>query len=96
MLHMAMGGWSVPHEPKEQRILTSSDQVLKTVGEMRDLESRKRQEKVSTPKYHRLADEVQAKSREVFRAAAEETVAANDMESGSRSIDAIARDKTED
>jgi hypothetical protein len=85
----------VPDNPKEQRILASSDRVLEAVGEMKDLESRKRRESVSTPGYHRLADEVQEKSRQIFNAAAEETVAANAMESGSRSIDEIAADKSE-
>ena len=86
----------MPDDPKEQRILASSDQVLKAVDEMKELERRKRRERVSTPSYHRLADDVQAKSREIFSAAAEETLAANALESGSRSIDEIAADKTDD
>jgi hypothetical protein len=79
-------------ENTERRLLSASDKVLESVSELRDLERRKRREKVSTPGYHSLADQVEAKSREIFSAAEEETDAANDMRSGSRSIDEIAAD----
>jgi hypothetical protein len=82
-----------PDNPRERRILKASDDVLRSVAELKDLERRKRKQNVSTPEYHALADEAQAKSREIFRAAREETAAANDLESGSRSIDEMAADE---
>lgn len=80
----------MPHDPVVAKLVSSSDKVLKSVAESKDLERRKRREKVLTPGYHELADEVEARSREIFRAAAEETAAANEVESGSPSIDEVA------
>jgi hypothetical protein len=80
----------MPDDPVVAKLVSSSDKVLQSVAEMKDMEERKRREKVSTPGYHQLAEEVEAKSREIFRAAADETAAADELESGSPSIEEIA------
>jgi hypothetical protein len=79
-----------PTDSRKKRILSSSNKVLESIGELKDLERRKRREKVSTRPYHQLADDVEAKSREIFRAARDETATAYEMESGSPSIDELA------
>jgi len=77
----------------EQRLLSSSDEVLRAAGELREVERRKRLEKVSTEEFHRLADISERMSRQIFRAAAEETDAADELPSGSSSIEEIAAER---
>ena len=75
----------MPVEPQDEIVYASND-VMKAVSEMKDIERRKRLAKVSTPEYHELADESTAKSREIFSATSRETKAAFEQPSGSASI----------
>jgi hypothetical protein len=46
-----------------------SDKMLDAIDDLRRLEAQKREETISTPPFHRLAEAVTEKSREVFRMA---------------------------
>jgi signal transduction histidine kinase len=51
-----------------------SERLLRAVDELRALEREKRREKISGRPFRELAERVEAKAREVFRIAGEETV----------------------
>jgi hypothetical protein len=58
----------------ERRVLrTDSDRLLDAVGELRALEREKRTLDVSSKPFHDLAERVEAKAREVFRLAGQES-----------------------
>jgi hypothetical protein len=58
----------------ERRVLrTDSDRLLDAVDELRALEREKRTLDVSSKPFHDLAERVEAKAREVFRLAGQET-----------------------
>ncbi|HKG56450.1 MAG TPA: hypothetical protein VKA85_04335 [Candidatus Limnocylindrales bacterium] len=57
-----------------KRVLrTDSDRLLDAVDELRALEREKRQLDVSSKPFHDLAERVEAKAREVFRLAGQES-----------------------
>ncbi len=62
-------------EQQRRNVRRSSDQLLAAVDELKAVERRKRQTEMSTPEFHRLADEVFEKARDVWRTAADEDVA---------------------
>jgi hypothetical protein len=58
---------------REQRELKGdSEKLLKAIGELRDLEQRKRREPMSSLPFRDLAQRVEEKAREVYRLADEE------------------------
>jgi hypothetical protein len=70
-----------------------SERLLRAVDELRALEREKRREKISGRPFRELAERVEAKAREVFRIAGEETVDAkaasrlDDTEAGASTIE---------
>ncbi len=58
---------------------------------MRDVEKRKREEPISSPKFHALADEVDKSSREVFRLARDQERLGDQIPTGSDTIDDVDR-----
>jgi hypothetical protein len=58
-----------------------SDALLDAVREIHDLESEKRREQMSTPEFHDKAREITERSREVFRIAADEERAGDEVDS---------------
>jgi hypothetical protein len=59
----------------------SSDALLEAVRALHDLERERRAQEVSTPEFQAMAREITERSREVFRLAAEEELAANELDS---------------
>ena len=55
--------------PNLKRLRLDSDALLEKLAEMRRAEDRKRQADVSTPEFHRLSDDVDQLSNQVFRLA---------------------------
>lgn len=56
--------------PEGRRALArESNRLLRAVDELKALELDRRHETISTPPFHHLADDVKAKSREIFRMA---------------------------
>lgn len=58
----------------EGQIGDDSDKLLEAVAELRRLEKEKRRQELSSPAFHALANEVEQKSRAVFRGAVEERI----------------------
>jgi hypothetical protein len=50
-----------------ERLSARSKKFLDSIDELHDLEERKRNERISTPEFHKLADTIVDRSREVFR-----------------------------
>jgi hypothetical protein len=59
-------------EQQRQQIRRTSDRLLDAVDDLKAAERRKRSKPMSTPAFHRLAEEVRVKADEVWRTAAEE------------------------
>lgn len=53
----------------KQDLAQRSDRMLDAIEDLHRLESEKRREDISTPPFHRLAEAITEKSREVFRMA---------------------------
>ena len=54
---------------EQRRVRSDSDEILEAMERMRELERAKRTEPISSPAFHRLADEVEASAREVWELA---------------------------
>jgi hypothetical protein len=55
-----------------QQVRRASDRLLHAVDDLKAAERKKRSERMSTPAFHRLADEVRVKADKVWRAAVDE------------------------
>jgi Asp-tRNA(Asn)/Glu-tRNA(Gln) amidotransferase C subunit len=77
-------------EEPEEELADQSERILDAVEELRALETAKRQEQISTPPFHRLAEDETAKSREIFAIAREEQSTGERTPRMPRSIDDIA------
>ena len=72
-------------------IARASNRLLRAVDELKALEIDRRDETISTPPFHRLADDVKAKSREIFRMADDQEALADRTPTQDRSIDETNR-----
>jgi hypothetical protein len=75
----------------ERRLRSESDQLLEALDDMRRAERAKRTEDISTPEFHRLADDVEVKARHVWEVAARENEDGNRTETTDRSIEETPR-----
>ena len=57
---------------RREKLSGESQRLLTAIDEIHDLETSKRDQDISTPPFHALADQVLDKSREVFRMAGAE------------------------
>jgi hypothetical protein len=64
-----------------REVRRNSDALLEAVRELHDLEREKRAQEISTPEFHATAREITERSREVFRLAAEEERAGDEIDS---------------
>jgi hypothetical protein len=77
---------------EERRALTNlSNRLLSALRRMRDTERRKRQEAISSPRFHELATEVEDASQEVFRLARLEERVGDESPRGATTIDDVDR-----
>jgi hypothetical protein len=67
-------------EPARE-VRSDSDALLQAVRELHELEREKRGEQMSSPEFHEMAREITNKSRNVFRIAADEERAGDEIES---------------
>jgi hypothetical protein len=67
-------------------IARASNRLLRAVDELKALEVDRRQETISTPPFHRLADDVKSKSREIFRMASDQEALADRTPTQDRTI----------
>lgn len=75
---------------RRERLSGESQRLLTAIDEIHDLESSKRDEFISTPPFHALADLVLDKSREVFRLAGREADQDDDIETTDISLNDVA------
>jgi hypothetical protein len=68
-----------PDAPRRARIARESDRLLEAVGEIRGLEEKKRDVEMSTPRFHKLADRIAERARDVFSYAADEREAGEEL-----------------
>jgi FixJ family two-component response regulator len=64
-----------------EEVRQTSDALLDAVRRLHELEREKRAQQFSTPEFHAMAREITEQSREVFRLAAVEERAGNEIES---------------
>ena len=77
-------------EDPKRELGRRSNQILAAIDDLHDLESRKRRQPISTPRFHELADEVEERSRAVFRMAGEEEELGEVIETDGDSIEDVA------
>ena len=70
-----------------------SNEILQAVDDLRSMEQQKRREDISTPPFHELADEIKAKSQEIFRIADEERQLGESLPTGDVSIDDVETER---
>lgn len=51
---------------QERQLREDSDQLMSSLRELKDLEADKRDEEISTPRFHELAERVEQQARKVF------------------------------
>jgi hypothetical protein len=78
-------------DPEKRTLANRSNRLLEELRHMRDVEKRKREEPISSPKFHALADEVDKSSREVFRLARDQERLGDQIPTGSDTIDDVDR-----
>jgi hypothetical protein len=78
-------------DPKHQ-LSDRSDQILDAIEELHEMESAKREVPISTPTFHRLAEQITAKSRDVFRIARDQEAVGEEAPTGDETIQDVARE----
>ena len=67
-------------EAAAREVRKDSDALLDAVRELHELEREKRAQQLSSPEFHAMARAITERSREVFRLAAEEERAGNELD----------------
>jgi hypothetical protein len=75
---------------ERERLVRTSDELLHEVDVLKDLERQKRQQPISSPGFHDLAEEITEKSREVMHTSLEQEAEGDQAERGDDSIDDVA------
>jgi hypothetical protein len=83
-------------EARRGRLSDSSKNLLEAIDDLHALEQSKRDEVISTPAFHELADEIQRKSRGVFAMASDEVDQAEVVETSEVSMNEIGGSHVED
>ena len=60
-------------DPRKSELADKSDELLDALGRLKKTEQRKRHEPISSDQFHRLANEVDAISHELFTIARDST-----------------------
>ena len=79
-----------PADPKRE-LSGESARILEAIDELHDMEVEKRQRPISTPEFHRLAEAITDKSRDVFRIAIDQEEAGNESPRGEETIEDVDR-----
>jgi hypothetical protein len=78
-------------DPKRE-LADESARTADAIDELPAMEAEKRTRPISTPGFHRLAEDITAKSREVFRIASIEERKGDESPRGAETIDDVTRD----
>ena len=76
-------------DAKKTELASKSDQLLDALGRLKETEERKRQEPISTDDFHRLANEVDEISHEVFYVAKTQDRLGEQIPTGNDSIEDV-------
>ena len=76
-------------EPEKSELARRSDELLAALKRLKETEQRKRQEPISSENFHRLANEVDAISHEVFAIARDQRDIGEQTTPGDETIDEI-------
>jgi hypothetical protein len=76
-------------EPEKTELAERSDELLDALQRLKDTERRKRHEPISSDTFHRLANEVDAVSHEVFSIARDERSIGERTPRGDESIEDV-------
>lgn len=82
-------------DPK-RALSDESSRILDAIDDLRDMEREKRTRPISTPGFHRLAEDITEKSREVFRIAVEQERTGDESPRGEETIEDIDRSRQSD
>jgi len=82
-------------EPEKSELARRSDDLLGALKRLKETEQRKRQEPISSENFHRLANEVDAISHEVFAIARDQRDIGEHTTTGDETIDDIEEDQQE-
>ena len=82
-------------EQEKTELASRSDELLETIQRLKDTEERKRQEPISSETFHRLANEVDALSHEVFAIARDQRDIGERTDHTGESIDDVADEASE-
>ena len=77
-----------------KRLRVDSDALLQGLQEMKSMEKRKRQEEISTPRFHELADDIERQARKVYDLALGEAELDDQTETIGQSIDETPPDQS--
>jgi hypothetical protein len=77
--------------PKRE-LADQSARILQAIDDLRDMEADKRTRPISTPEFHRLAEDVTDKSREIFRIAVAEERKGDESPRGDETIEDVDED----
>jgi hypothetical protein len=80
---------------KRQDLANRSDKMLDAIDDLRSLEAAKREETISTEPFHRLAEAVTEKSRDIFQMAYRQESVGDATETTNVSIRDVEAGKTE-
>ena len=78
-----------------EQLSAASERLLDAVDDLRATEAKKRDQKISSDEFHRLAEEVTEKSRRLMATASDEEEIGNDTEPGDDSIETASRHREE-
>lgn len=80
---------------RKRELTRHSNEMLAAIDDLHGMESERRRLPISTPGFHRLADDITARSREVFRMARDEADEVDAIPTGTETIDDIAEEDDE-
>ncbi|MFL5727699.1 MAG: hypothetical protein ACJ765_00510 [Chloroflexota bacterium] len=72
---------------EQRRLGQDSERLLDSLDELRSLEQEKRRERISTDRFHQLAEEVTEVASDIFRDASREEIDGNRTDRSDRTID---------
>ncbi|MFL5774904.1 MAG: hypothetical protein ACJ76W_01390 [Chloroflexota bacterium] len=72
---------------EQRRLGEDSERLLDSLDELRSLEQEKRRERISTDRFHQLAEEVTEVASDIFRDASREEIDGNRTDRSDRTID---------
>jgi hypothetical protein len=69
-------------DPRKEQLRDVSDQLLREMEDLKELEREKRREPISSPQFNRLARVIEIKSRDIFRLASDEHALGEQIDPG--------------